>query len=174
MTVEINPSKESLNPAQVDDLELTLRTRLPEDFKAFLRQHNAAVPAENVYRTGNITTSVEQFFGISTDENEDIVFLNQQMYSGRLPPRAVAVALAGGGNLICIRTSDGSVYLWDHEREALPDAEPTYDNMARLAQSFAEFLERLEPYRAEDFPSRSKVKSVKVKPGFAEKFKKFM
>lgn len=175
MAVEIRPSGEPLSPSQVDELELTLRTKLPEDYKALLRRYNVAEVPENVYRAGDITTSIEQFFGISKDENKDLVLQNREMYSGRLPARAVAIARAGGGNLICIRTSDQGIYFWNHEQEAFPDEEPGYSNMTRLADSFAEFLERLQPYRADDFPpSRSKVTSVKLKPGFAEKFKKFM
>jgi hypothetical protein len=175
MTVQITAAGDQLDSTRVLEVEERLRITLPSEYREFLLQYNLARPADNVYRTDKVTTSIRYFFGVSSDKDKDLVIQNQTVFANRLPKKMLAIAYAGGGDLVCLRTSDGSVYLWDHEREAGEGEEPRYENMARLASSFPEFLAQLQPYRATDFPTNpSQVKSVKLKPGFQEKFKKYM
>ena len=175
MTIEFTASGGHLDPARIAALEGTLRVKLPEDYREFLLQYNSALPEGNVYREDKAITAGEYLFGISPDRGHDLVVQNREVYANRLPRGILAIAQASGGNLICLQMSDGSVYFWDHELEAGADEDPCYENMVKLAVSFREFLERLGIYRREDFfPNSSKVVSVKLRPGFQEKFKKYM
>lgn len=175
MPVQFSAFDQPVDPAQIPILESRVRATLPRAYKELLIQYNSAVPEENVYRTDRVTTNIAYFFGVTADQGHDLVAQNEVMFANRLPRGVLAVAHAGGGNLICLRISDGSVYFWNHEQEATEDEEPGYGNMVKLAASFQEFLEQLQPYRREDFfPNASKVKSVKLKPGFQEKFGKYM
>jgi hypothetical protein len=167
MAVQITASGEHLDTSRVQALEGRLRTTLPPEYAEFLLTYNVARPEENVYRMEKLTISVSYFFGVSSDSVSDLVTQNQVVFANRLPKRILAIAYAAGGNLVCLRTSDGLIYLWDHEKEANEGEEPRYENMTRLARSFSD--------KATDFfPNASKVKSVKLKPGFQEKFKKYM
>jgi hypothetical protein len=173
MSVQMTAKAPSPSSEDIATAESQLGVRLPEAYREFVASNNIAKPEANQYRTERVTTSVDHFFGISNIQNDDLVAQNE-LYAGRLPKRMLAIAQAGGGNLICLSAVNGMVFFWDHEREATEDEEPGFENMERLAPSFQEFLKRLQPFRPEDFPSTQKVVSVNTKPGFAEKFKKYM
>lgn len=173
MSVQISPRSRQLTEADIDSLQSQLAVNLPPEYRDFLLQYNAGVPEPNRYVTATITTSVQQFFGISDANFQDLAWA-VNTYEGRLPPAILPIAHAGGGDLICLSLEDGTVYFWAHEREAPPDRAPSFENMSRLANSFSEFLERLNPIAEGDFAPSGQVKSVKLKPGFAEKFKKYM
>jgi hypothetical protein len=172
MTVQMTSRGGSLSSSQVQELETALRGTLPQDYKEFLSKYNVASPEKNVYEIGSLSTRVAVFFGVSDEKNHDLLWQNQRVYANRLPKGVLGVASAAGGNLICLRLDNGWTYFWDHELEAADDEEPDYGNMTRLAPSFSEFLDHLEPYRSDDSEPKPKVLSVKLKPGFAEKFKK--
>lgn len=175
MAITFTASPEQINEGQLRLLETRFNIRFPAAYSQFLLQYNSAAPEPNVFQSEKLTTSVEYFFGVSKDRNHDLGIQNEVIYAGRLPGRVIAIALAGGGNLICLRSSDNGIYFWDHERESSGDLPPGFSNMTRLAVSFEEFLQTLEPYRREDFlPNASRVKSVKLKPGFQDKFRKYM
>ena len=135
--------------------------------------YNVAVPDANRYKTEKVTTSVRHFFGVSPNQDDDLVAQNRTYYEGRLPKGVVAIAEAAGGNLICLDVTKGAVFFWDHEGEALQDQAPGFDNMQRLASSLSGFLQNLQPFDPKSVVLDPKnVVSIKVKPGFLEKFKK--
>ncbi len=174
MPVRLQSKNPLIDLEAISGIESRLGVKLPDEYRQFLLTYNVAVPEQNQYVGSAVTTSVECFWGISKVALDDLFEQNRTVYDGRLPARVLAIARAGGGNLICINLADGSVYFWDHEGEATDDERPSFQNMAKLANSLASFLEALQPFRLDDFPSNAKIKSVELKPGFAEKFKKFM
>jgi hypothetical protein len=175
MAISFTQGPEQIDNEQLNALQTRFNVPFPAAYREFLLQYNSAAPEPNVFQSEKLTTSVEYFFGVSTNRDHDLRTQNEVIYAGRLPARVLAIALAGGGNLICLRSSDNGIYFWDHERESAGDLPPGFSNMTRLAVSFEEFLQRLDPYRREDFlPNASRVKSVKLKPGFQEKFRKYM
>jgi hypothetical protein len=173
MPVQISPRSRKLTQADIDALQSRLKIALPPDYQNFLLDYNAGVPDANRYIAANVTTSVQQFFGISDLDYQDLAWA-VTTYEGRLPSGMLPIAHAGGGDLICLSLEDGAIYFWAHEREAPPDQVTSYDNMSRLANSLTEFLDRLTPQAEGDFAQNAQIKSVKLKPGFAEKFKKYM
>lgn len=81
------------------------------------------------------------------------------------------VALAGGGNLVCLHLPSGAIYFWDHEAEAGEGDAVDFSNLHFLTDSFTAFLRSMVP--ASVSTSGGTVVSVKLKPGFAEKFKDY-
>jgi hypothetical protein len=173
MPITFQSRRPSLDPEEISSIELRLRVQFPKEYRDFLMAYNVAIPEPNQYVSSAAITSVECFFGLSDVAIDDLFEQNHTMYRGRLPDGILAIARAGGGNLICLNLFNGSVYFWDHENEATNDEIPGFENMTALAPSLAVFLRALQP-RTMEPPAGAKVTSVQVKPGFAEKFKKFM
>jgi hypothetical protein len=115
---------------------------------------------------------VTEFFGVGQSPNDDLVTENRR-YDGRLPGNFLAIAGAGGGNLICLSLNDGSVYFWDHENEASEGEEADYSNVTKLASSFGEFIQRLEPRKKVIIDTKGEA-SVEFKLGAKEKFAKYL
>lgn len=171
MPVTITTRGEKLSGSDLVRLEKQLGIMLPHEYREFLLQNNIAVPQPNQFRGKKIVTSVSKFFGIGGDKTDDLLAQNA-IYEGRLPTGVLPIALAGGGNLIAISVKDGTVFFWDHEQEAAEDEEPSFQNMEMLAPSFSAFLRNLEPFQQKSVSLNPKdVVSVKLKPGFHEKFK---
>ena len=59
-------------------------------------------------------------------------------YEDELPPSLVPIGASFGGNLVCIDSKTGAIFFWHHESLR---GEGTW----RVAPSFDEFLDRLEP-----------------------------
>ena len=97
------------------------------------------------------------FFGKNKD---DLASLDAKIdgYQGRMPGRVIPIGDDGLGNKITLSLADadyGKVYWWDHENEwdeedyledvgkPMPE-EAKYQNMYLIADSFTEFLEKLQ------------------------------
>jgi hypothetical protein len=70
------------------------------------------------------------------------------IYAERVPDWLLPVASDALGNLFAVSLRDqdrGSVWFWDHEREADEDEPPTETNLRRKAADWRTFLESLGP-----------------------------
>jgi SMI1-KNR4 cell-wall len=166
-----------VGPQDIKALESRLEVRLPSAYREFLCEYNVAVPAENKYEAGETTTSVTSFFGISDNRMDDLIEQNR-LFAYRIPDGTLAIADAAGGNLICLDLESGKIYLWDHEEEAaaVGDQAANFDNMYELAESFSEFLRRIEsfdPGSVQLDPNNVISVSIEFAPGTEEKFKKY-
>ena len=169
MTIDIRFRHPGLAAAEIAAVEQRVGAPLPPEYRQFLAAGNVGMPAPNVARAPTITCSVAKFLGVSDVASDDLGAA-VDTYSGRLPDGVFPVALAAGGNLVCIVLKDGSVHFWDHENEAAEGEPVDFRNMHLLAKSFAEFLKLLAPPDPAG-AGAAKVVSVKLKPGFAERFK---
>ena len=99
MTVQIMRQGDQLGVADIRSLESQLNARFTKDYQEFLLSHNVAEPEANIYKNGSISTSVRTFYGVSQNENNDIVAVNAR-YEGRLPkePLRRFVILQRGGD----------------------------------------------------------------------------
>ena len=173
MTVAMSAQRPALTALEIESLERQIGAQLPESYKHFLETGNVVTPASNQFQGQGMSGSVSKFLGASSVANDDLA-ATQVTYTDRLPGHVLPVALAGGGNLVCIYLQNGRVYLWDHEQDAGDGEVASFDNMHYVAESFSSFLAALEPFDADKVELDPKdIVSVKLKPGFAERFKDF-
>lgn len=161
---------QGLTDDAVSSIESLVGHRLPADYRSFLLSGNVYVPQDNQFTGHDVTGKVAKFLGQSAQRDEDIQVV-LETYTDRVPNDLLPIALAGGGNLICLELTSGVIYFWDHEGEAGEGEVVDYRNLHRLAESFSDFLRSMDPI-AVDSPNGTIV-AVKLKPGFSEKFKDY-
>jgi len=112
---------------------------LPEDYVAFLRRTDGGRPEGNRFDVGAAQGASVDGFLRAADVGKRAAAL-----ADRLPPGALPVADASGGNLVLLKPSpDGwRVAFWDHEEERATE----------IAASFQVFVDGLEPFGPEDVP----------------------
>ena len=173
MTVAMKAKYPGLGEGDVSSLENKLGHGLSDEYKEFLMAGNVMIPRPNSVQGQGMSGSVSKFLGVSSNVDDDLL-ATRRTYADRLPDGVIPIALAGGGNLVCVYSKNGQMYLWDHEDEAGEGEVVGFDNMHFIAKSFSEFLKVLAPFDSKDAVlNPDDVISVKLKPGFAEKFKDY-
>ncbi|MGD9724269.1 MAG: SMI1/KNR4 family protein [Pirellulales bacterium] len=148
MTLSFQRRGPAIANADINAFEVRIGRTLPTDYRRFLLVYNGGVPEHHVLRestTGDV--GVQLFYGI-WDDGAFNIDMEQQLMRGRWPERFMSIAIDDCGNAFCISLGPpdyGSVYFWDHEREAPEGEGPTEDNLYLLGNSFTEFWNRLEP-----------------------------
>jgi hypothetical protein len=132
-------------PAPAEDierLEQRVGRPLPGSYKDFLRRQDGGQLQDN-------NEAVNEIFGVGPDAPDWAnMWKKLDTYAGRLPTWLLPVASDGAGNLFALSLRDrdkGSVWFWDHEREADEDEPPADDNIAQRAADWRGFLESLQP-----------------------------
>lgn len=135
--------------------EQALAVSLPDDYRAFLLQHNGGQPEPDrfaiAWRPGQReamvgpASMVSWLFAVYDGRSENLLRMNQITFKGRLPPGTLAIGRDPGSNLLLLRTSGpqrGELLYWLMETEArTEDGEtPTEDNVGFVADSFDDFL----------------------------------
>lgn len=144
---------------EISAFEQSLNTKLPRDYLQFLSHNDGARPDSNFFVfVDEMRCSVNRFIPISDIQEET-------SYIENLPTTRIPIALAEGGNYVCLGTdAAGGVFFWDHE-------EPHLDH--RIAESFSRFLESLQ---AADLSScvadDAGVRHAWIDPAFLESIKK--
>lgn len=146
----------SCQPVSSEDvslLETTLNSKLPYDYKEFLKLYNSGIAEDNVFDK-TLLLGITSFVPI-----ENIYNLMQKTEG--LPCHAILFAEGHGGKYLYIHKVSNKVFFWDHEVE--DDKE--------IAANFTAFLELLVPFDFSLVHSEPpKVLSGWVKPNFKPKF----
>ena len=173
MPVRIESQYPPFTRDQIAGLEADLGYDFPPEYRHFLLATNVGtIATPSRHGRGPDAAGVSLLFGLCDDEDRDLR-AQRESYEGRIPDGFLAVGSDGGGNLICLRISDGSVFFWDHEGEASGDDEPAMDNMRRIAATFTEFLKGIEEIPQKELALDPKdVKSVWVDPEFLDSLRK--
>lgn len=151
--------------ASIEAIEEKIGKRLPADYAEFLVKYGGCylesrkttddVEYDVCYRPiekdpwmgeEDETQLLECFYGLSRDNS---VLSMIDTYSDRFPPEIIPIAASPGGNEICLDLDNGCVLFWDHELRN-PD-----EDFYLIANSFEEFILRLEEERIEDDESAS-------------------
>lgn len=141
---ETGASEEALN-----QLEETIGSSLPPDYRRFLSDSNGGRPEASgfVFETSDGMSDSSVRYFLTLDEREEryaiAEFLDQ--YSKRPSQKMLPVGCDSFGNIVLLDVgakSVGAVCFWDHEQENMD--EPTWDNIFVVAPSFSEFLNALE------------------------------
>jgi cell wall assembly regulator SMI1 len=126
----------------INRLEQQVGQRLPDDYRDYLLQQDGGRLVDN-------NEAVKTIFGLGELLGyERNMWKMLQTFHDRVPAWLLPTARDEYGNLfaISLRAADfGSVWFWDHEREADEDEPPTEDNIQLKAPSWAAFLQGLQP-----------------------------
>jgi cell wall assembly regulator SMI1 len=142
MAVGFSETQAPASEESIQRLEQRIGQPLPPAYREFLRQHDGG-PLELNNR------AVNEIFGLG-DEVPDFASMWNALdrYRDRVPQWLLPVANDSFGNLfaLSLRAEDnGSVWFWDHEKEADEDEPPTEDNIRRVAPDWPTFLDSLKP-----------------------------
>ena len=141
----------------IDALTKMIGETLPADFLDFVAGNDGARPELNIFTISDDNHgTVTRFIPVREIPNE-------MSFMENLPDKAFPLAWDTSGNYVVLdQGAGGAVFFWDHElpRESF-----------KLANSFGEFLEALEPF-SEPVDSDAEVISVWVDPEFLKKYGK--
>ena len=154
MSVELNETGPPIEAATIIAFESRIGLELPMDYREFLHKYNGGRPGHNFVRgIETDSCSIKMFLGIRTDEYYDLD-IEWRWTRGRIFPGHLSIAIDSFGNRFCLALGAedyGTVYFWDHDCEADEGEDPSYDNLARLADSFTDLWVRMEPWDPEAF-----------------------
>ena len=154
MAVRLSRASRGAGEADLRGLEAKVGTRLPEDYRRFLLQHDGGEPEPNEFAIpgADNDSGANEFMSVRQIREEI------EQYSHRFPRRMIPIAFAEGGNLVFLALDDGQVLFWDHELEA---ANPLFA-LAPSFEAFWQVLENSDPASVELDPDQ--VKSVWIDP----------
>jgi cell wall assembly regulator SMI1 len=148
----------AVTEAEIASFEQVAGMRLPDQYRAFLLQHNGAKPETNIFSTpdGN-ESGVNEFIPMGE-------LLSASQHIDGVIGRFLAVARDDCGNYVCLDLdSEGEVFFWDHEQ---PDK-------LRLAKSWNEFLQMLRPFDVSKVELRpEQVIKAWIDPEFLKRLRK--
>ncbi|WP_110513545.1 SMI1/KNR4 family protein [Herpetosiphon llansteffanensis] len=144
------------NEQAVATFEQELGCRLPEDYRAFLLEHNGGQPELTVFDMNSSLMPDDQsmihYFFTLDPASEYYEIRNEiKVYTDetRIPLELLPIACDPGGNIICLGIRGeqrGKVYFWDHEFELEAEEEgDLYYNVSCCGSSFQAFVESLSP-----------------------------
>lgn len=147
--LQITSLCEKVTNSSVEEFEREIGTKLPEDYRKFLLDYNAAEIRPNIFwiEDEKEENGIRYFLGICEDEWYDLT-ANKNNYRERVPPNLLPFASDEDSSLVCISIEGddyGRIYFWDRHQEGF-DNKPDYRNVHLLADSFSNFLKKLENY----------------------------
>lgn len=150
------PDTAGATDKELEAVERRLGCRLPATFETFLRRHNGASPEPNRLPGAEQGITVRYFLPLSA-----ALALAAEIEG--FPRDAWPVAEAACGNYIWLDARSGAIFYWDHEIDGKSPS---------IAQSFDEFLEKLEPWDPATVRLEpGQVRSVWIDPAFLEALK---
>jgi SMI1-KNR4 cell-wall len=154
-------------PGAIEAAEQALGTTLPDDYRAFIAEHDGARLGSNRLEPSRMPGGgARTLYAVSElpkrrDEMRD-----------RVPAELLPIADAGGDLIVLGTGGDvrGRVYQWEHEFEA-EDPPPHWDNLSELAPSFRAWFDALVPLTDDDLPEFT-VESASLKRGFLRRMRR--
>lgn len=119
--------------------EKRIGTRLPEDYRQFLINHNGGKPIPCYFRISEAEgeNSLHHFYGLHDGPSYLSLEEAYENHKGMVPTSMISFADDPFGNALCIgieADNKGKIFFWDHEAE---------DNITEVSKTFSLFLESL-------------------------------
>ena len=154
---------------ELSSLETSLGAPLPRDYRLFLSEYGASMFGEYVmfqpvHRFPMTISSggkgpFSHFYGAKSERHQRLI-KKIATFQGRMPDTVIPIGDDGGGNQICLGITGNEkdkVYYWDHnnewdEEDYLEDhgapmpPEVKFQNVYLIAESFEDFIQRLEKF----------------------------
>ena len=141
----------SASQSEIAVLEERIGVPLPGEFRSFLADNDGAEPETNIFRINEQNESGVNRFIPARD------ILRERERIENIPPQAIPIAWAEGGNFVIFDIGSGEVQFWDHETA----------DLTRIAESFEGFLSTLQPFNPDDVELKpGQVKTAWVDPDF--------
>jgi hypothetical protein len=141
--VNIQRSRE-FGRLEIDELEAFQRrlgVSLPTDYRTFLLDYNGGQPwPERIVTLKHGSTDVQYLYGIHAGPSWANLQCCLEDTKGRIVKEGLPVGNDSMGNLFVLilhGKKTGLVYFWNHELES---AKPSYRNMEKVSDSFAQFI----------------------------------
>lgn len=149
--MEIIKSLNKVTEKDIANLEEYLSIKIPYSYKEFLLKNCGGKPdKDNFYREldsgGVYDFDISVFLGISSNSSFDLRNTYVRMM-GIIPKGFLPITDDGVGNSICIGLKDeylDKIYIWWEQNVSAEDATPNFNNVEKLADSFAEFKKYLK------------------------------
>lgn len=130
-----------LSEVEVEGLEATLGSTLPEPYREFLLAYNGGRPVpDGIVIPGYDETDVQVIFGVGRQVESSCIDWNLRLLESRLPDGLLPIATDSGGNLFCLslRREDRGAVLY-------ADLESVFGELGiapihMVCSSFTEFL----------------------------------
>lgn len=127
-------SEIKLTMADIENIEATLKVKLPKDYKAFLLKYNGGHPIKDAYPIIEIfdfnrygwgesavyDCGISWFYSIYDGEYNNFVQENKYKIDRYIPDELIIIGCSSGGDEICIGVEEnnfGKVYYWGHDWE---------------------------------------------------------
>lgn len=133
----------------IEKVEKDLGIKIPDNYKKILLESDGGVPENNVYyfKDGEGINIVGRdrlrFDSVCIDgfnPLREISYTDQSEF----PKDMIPIATDGGGNYICISSSNGKIYYLDHEEIAEQSGdEPDYYGFYYICESLETFMDSL-------------------------------
>lgn len=126
-----------LSPQQISELETSLGSKLPDDYREFLQTYGRCGfdGAAEVRLSATEAASVFMFFGAPEEGRSDDLFWHLNTSGGNLPAGSLTVGDDEFGNPYVLDAKTGNVSFIDHEFRG---------GETHIAGSFFDFLQRIE------------------------------
>ncbi len=144
MELEIRNYFGKLDFKELMDFEKDNQILIPQDYRDFLLKHNGGEPNKKVINKNYV---VEWLYGFHNGPDWSTIYHAIDTYQNRVPSWYFPIAKDPYGNLFLMSLFEenyGLIAFWDHENECDGNADQYFDNMAIIAESFTEFINKLE------------------------------
>jgi hypothetical protein len=148
MRIENSNKYGRLDEKKLLKFEADIHGRLPEDFRAFLLEHNGGKPIPFSFTISKELgiDSIHHMLGLHNGPKYFRLDKSWKAYRNRMPTTIVPFADDPCGNALCIGISgneEGNIFFWDHEKEGNENEQPFYGNIKKISDSFNQFLNGL-------------------------------
>jgi hypothetical protein len=151
MENKIIKPNEKISHEVVEQFEVIIGKKLPDDYKALLLDSNGGEPQNDYFEIAKNNSRVRYFYGITNKGNIYNLIYERKLRLDRVPNDVLPIGTDYFGNCICLSLRSetyGQIFFWDHELES-SDGEPaTFKNLFLVAKSFGAFFKSLKKFDA--------------------------
>lgn len=144
-------NKKNITKEELKELQFIMGRTLTEEYKYILTNYSSVFLKEGYeicskYRSPMADEKgTEPFMYFLSLDGDDNVFYTYEMYKEQLPDSYYPIALADGGNVICINDNSDDVYIWIHD-DVQDGVYKIFDSLEQMILMIAKI-----EYEEEDF-----------------------
>ena len=144
-------NKKNITKEELKELQVIMGRTSTEEYRYILANYSSVFLKEGYeicskYRSPMADEKgIEPFMYFLSLDGDDNVFYTYEMYKEQLPDSYYPIALADGGNVICISDKSDDIYIWIHD-DVQDGVYKIFDSLEQMILMIAEV-----EYEEEDF-----------------------